>query len=507
MKILTARQLRQADAYTIGHEPIASVDLMERAARACAEEIKRMGLYDRAFVIFCGTGNNGGDGLALANLLPQAEVCIVPLGGKRSPDSETNLVRTRKNGIRVSEISSLTYLSAIRLPEQCVLVDAIFGTGLSRPPGELAAAVIGFINRAGRTTIAIDIPSGLFSDEHNIDNENIINAHHTFTFNSPKRTFLLTASGNYAGIIHVLDIGLDKAFIDSLPASEYYTDAAAIRQIYRPRKKFSHKGTYGHALIVAGSYGKGGAGMLAAKACLRAGAGLVTAHLPRCNYTAMQSALPEVMVQADADERVITGPVQSEGYAVIAAGPGLGTDIRTQEMLKLLLQHAGAPLVLDADALNILSENKSWLSLLPEESILTPHPGEFSRLEGKSGSDLEQLRLQVEFSQRYKVYVALKGAHTRVSAPDGRVYYNSTGNPGMATAGSGDALTGVIAALRAQGYTALDSAVMGVYLHGLAGDIAARKKSEESMISGDLVECLADAFKSVREDLPGIPFA
>lgn len=496
MKILSAEQIRQADAYTIKHEPVTSAGLMMRAAKACYGWICANGKENKNFLVFCGTGNNGGDGLALAGLMAHAEVAVIGYSEKRSPDFVHYFNQCKERGVKITEIGSAADLASVKTTG-AIIVDCLFGTGLKRPADGLAADAIDLINRSGCEVISIDVPSGLPCDELPVARVAVVKAAHTLTFQCPKRSFMLPSSGKYCGKVHVLDIGLDQKFIASLPSKDHFIDRDEIKKRYRPREKFSHKGTFGHALIVAGSYGKAGASVLAAKACLRAGAGLVTIHMPKCNYTVVQAALPEAMAEVDEGEYHIIRAVKTEKYDVVGVGPGLGTHEDTQNMLKVLIQNSSVPLVLDADALNILSENKTWLPFLPADSILTPHPKEFERLAGKSSDDMERYRLQKNFSVKHGVFVVLKGAHTCTSTPSGEMYFNSTGNPGMATAGSGDVLTGIITSLVAQEYSSLDSAVFGVYLHGLAGDIASLKLSEETMIAGDIIECLGEGYKDL----------
>lgn len=527
MKILSSEEIRKADAYTLEHEPIKSINLMERAAEACVKWLissssllpfaerrspsilahKKKGLKP-SVKIFCGVGNNGGDGLAIARLLAQkkfsVEVFIIRYSEKCSDDFLINEKRLKK----VKSVKVYTITSAQQLPSYIVhrtsyiLIDAIFGSGLNKPVQGLAEEVINLINKSGCPVISIDIPSGLFCENNPSDkNKAVVQATHTLTFQAPKLAFMFPENEKYIGDFTVLDIGLDEEFIFSLPSKNYLVTARDARFLLRPRSKFSHKGTYGHALIVAGSYGKMGACVLTSRACLSAGAGLVTVHIPKCGYDILQTANPEVMVETDASEKIISGIIRIEKYSVVGAGPGIGTETETQNALKVLIQNASCPLVLDADALNILAENKTWISFLPKNSILTPHPGEFKRLIGETITDYERHQLQKEFSLKHTVYVVLKGAHTCVSCPDGSMYFNSTGNPGMATAGSGDVLLGIITGLIAQGYGSKQACVLGVYLHGLAGDIAVKHQSEETIIARNIIECLGEAFTSLRSDV------
>ena len=514
MKILSSEEIRKADAYTIQHEPIKSINLMERAAEACVKWITSSklsplslgrGAGGEVIKVFCGLGNNGGDGLAIARLLAQKkfsiEVFIIRYSEKCSDDFLTNEKRLKKiKGTKVYTITSAQQLSSYLVPHApYLLIDAIFGSGLNKPVEGLAAEVIKSINKSGCPVISIDIPSGLFCEDNPPEkNKVVIRATHTLTFQAPKLAFMFPENGRYIGGFTVLDIGLDEEFIFSLPSKNYLVTAQDARFLLKPRGKFSHKGTFGHALIAAGSYGKMGACVLSSRACLSAGAGLVTVHIPKCGYAILQTANPEVMVETDFYEKIIGDTIRLEKYSVIGIGPGIGTELETQNVLKVVIQNFSAPLVLDADALNILAENKTWLAFLPKNSILTPHPGEFKRLVGDADTDYGRYQLQKEFSIKHNVYVVLKGAHTCVSCPDGKMYFNSTGNPGMATAGSGDVLLGIITGLVAQGYDSKKACVLGVYLHGLAGDIAAKQYSEESLIARNIIEFLGESFISLK---------
>ena len=522
MKILTAEETRKADAYTIAHEPVKSIDLMERAAKACVSwltsAVSPLSLDNRAkgegwerssgvggeVRIFCGMGNNGGDGLAIARLLAakkfKVEVYIIRYSDKCSPDFLINEKRLKKvKGVKIHNIASAAgFPLTINHQPLTIVVDCLFGSGLNKPVEGLAAEAVKLINRSGCPVVSIDIPSGLFADTHSLSKDAaIVRANHTLSFESPKLAFMFPENGEYVGGFTVLDIGLLEGFIAGLPSKNYFVRDIEARFLHKKRSRFGHKGTYGHALIVAGGYGKMGAAVLAGRACLSAGAGLVTAHIPKCGYEIIQTANPEVMVQTDSEEKSISDNIKIEKYNAIGIGPGIGMEKETQNALKVLIQNASIPLVLDADALNILSENKTWLSFLPPNCILTPHPGEFKRLAGQADNDFERLQLQKEFSIKHRVYLVLKGAQTCITCPDGDVYFNSTGNPGMATAGSGDVLTGIITGLLAQGYDSKKAAVLGVYLHGLAGDMAAARFSEESLISGNIIKFLGEAYKSL----------
>lgn len=496
MKILTADQLRAADAYTIEHEPIASIDLMERAATTLFNWIMKHYKRPRRFAIFCGQGNNGGDGLVLARLLQETwhevNVYVVVFAEQGSSDFELNRERTKQLEIPIQALQNREPLPALATEE--VVIDAIFGTGLNRPAGGHVAKVIGHINDSGCEVIAVDTPSGLMTDGPMVPAGPVVKARYTLTFQAPKLAFVLPEWGQYVGRWEVLKIGLYASFIKELKTKHFVISDAIIQQLLRPRYKFSHKGTYGHALLVAGQFGMMGAALLSAKATLRSGVGLLTAHVPQAGLNILQQALPEAIVSADEDEHIITNVQLQAAHRCIEVGPGIGTHARTAQALKLLIQNAKVPLVLDADALNILSENKTWLAFLPKGSVLTPHPKELGRLIGSAAHDYDRLDKVKTFAIKHQVYVLIKGAHTAVVCPDGEIYFNNTGNPGMATAGSGDVLCGVITALIAQGYSSFHACLLGVYVHGAAGDLAAAQLGMAGLIASDIVETLPAAF-------------
>ena len=502
MKILTAQQIREADQYTIQHEPIKSINLMERAAGKCSEWLYQKFRADhKTFKIFCGPGNNGGDGLAIARLAIESyskvQVYIIRGYEKYSHDFLGNEERLKKEHKSVlHSIRSMKDFPA--LSKNDIIIDAIFGTGLSKPVEGLAAEVIDKINKSKATVVAIDMPSGLFADMASSPHSSIIHARYTLSFECLKLAFLFPENYAYTGELEILPIGLDQKFISSLDTNKTYLSHEFVKSLLIERKKGDHKGTHGHALLIAGGYGKMGAAILASRACMRAGAGLLTTHVPQCGYKIMQTAFPEAMVQTDEDEKYFSDEIKTETYNAVGIGPGLSTKEKTKKALKKFLQHNKKPLVIDADGINMLGENKEWLNLVPEQSIFTPHPKEFERLTYEAADDFERHQMQLDFAMTYKVYVILKGANTCIACPDGSVYFNSTGNPGMGTAGSGDVLTGILTGLIAQGYSALNACILGVYIHGLAGDIAAKRRSIHSIIASDIIEVLPAAYKELE---------
>ena len=500
MKILSALQNREADAYTIAHEPIPSIDLMERAATKCFAWIQQNIGRNKSFKIFCGTGNNGGDGLVIARLMAgkniKVEIYILRINTNQTEDFTANLKRlTKLKKAQINDITSVEDIPSIL--ESDIVIDAIFGSGLSRPVKDgIAADLIKTINKSAALTVAIDIPSGLFGDDNTNNNGEIIHATHTLTFQFPKLAFMYGSNESYVGKWQLIPIGIHPTFIKDIITSNYYLELDDCR-LLKTRNNFSHKGIYGHALLVCGSFGKMGAAVLSAKACISSGVGLLTVHTPQCGYNILQTAIPEAMCSIDTEQGVFSDNINISSYSAIGVGSGIGTDERTQRALKLLIQNSGNPLVFDADAINILAENKTWISFVPHGSIFTPHPKEFERLVGKSSNETERQQMQIAFSKKHGVYIVLKGANTCISTPTSVCYFNSTGNPGMATAGSGDVLTGILTALLAQGYTPLETCLIGVYVHGLAGDLAAKNYGFEATTASRIIEMLGKAFKKL----------
>ena len=498
MKIFTCSQIRDLDKYTIENEPVSSIDLMERAARKLFEWFARH--FDRTHrvLIFAGPGNNGADGLALGRLLAasdyRVEIFFLNYNEKRSEDWTINFNRLK-------DFSNLNYFE-LKNEDQFplvfnndVIVDAVFGSGLNKPLEGFHALIVNRINSAGCKVISVDMPSGMFGEDNSTNIAgNIIRASYTVTFQVPKISFFFPENEKYTGRWEIVQIGLHPVALRETRTPYHFLEAKDIEQILVKRSRFSHKGTFGHGLLVAGSYGKMGAAVLSCKAALRTGIGLITCHVPSSGNDIMQISTPEAMVNADDSVYLITSVTETEKYSAIGIGPGIGTDELTQKALGNLIKRNKKPLVIDADAINILALNKDWLNYLPDNTILTPHPKELERLAGTSENSFKRLEMQIDFSVRFKCIVVLKGAYTSISMPDGRVFFNSTGNPGMSTAGSGDVLTGILLSLIAQGYSPENASVAGVYLHGLAGDICSEKTGYESLIASDIIDNIANSF-------------
>ncbi len=504
MKILSAKQVKEADAFTIKNEPIKSIDLMERASLACFDWIISRFDKDKPFVVFAGIGNNGGDGLAIARMLAEKGysvlVYLVQYSRSFSKDFSINLERVKRNkAVIIETLTDTKYnLDKEKLCKSTV-IDAIFGSGLNRAAKGLALKVINDINVSLTEVISIDIPSGLYADENSAnDFAGVVKATSTLSLELPKLSYMFSEHAALIGDFFIIPIGLDHSYIETLDSPFFYINQTDIKVRLQPRLPFSHKGSYGHSLLIAGSYGMMGAAALACRSCLRSGAGLVTAMVPGCGYEIMQSSVPEVMVMTGDEVNFLSGQVELEKYTSYGIGPGIGQHPRTLLLLKAVLIAAKGSLVIDADGINLMAKDKSLLKYVPENSVLTPHPGEFDRLVGKSESGYERMVKQLKFSKEHKVVVVLKGKHTSISTPDGHCYFNSSGNPGMATAGSGDVLTGLITGLLAQGYQPLDASIIAVYIHGLAGDIVAGEVGEQGMIAGDIIENIGNAFRIIE---------
>jgi NAD(P)H-hydrate epimerase len=501
MKIFSAEQIKAWDAYTIEKEPVSSFDLMNRASQTFVNWLTQQ--YpdsSRKILVIAGTGNNGGDGLATARMLDQAQypakVVVCDFGTAHSEDFQ-------KQDAAISSHSPVKPRFAFNFeafqemvqaePKNTLIIDALFGTGLNRPLDSDWAKVIQWLNQKKYEMVSIDLPSGLFAD--NLPpNPMAIHAKQTFSFQCPKLAFFLPENDEYVGEWQIGDIDLHPKYEKTTPTPFHFLIANEAAAMLKKRRKFSHKGNFGHVLLVAGSWGKMGAAILASRACLRAGAGLLTVHTPRCGNHILQNSVPEAMTSADRKAKYWTELPDLSPFSSIGIGPGIGKMPETAEVLMQLLTTVRVPLVLDADALNILAENPSLFGKLPADTVLTPHPKEFERLFGRTANSLQRIELQREKAQQHQLVIVLKGAYSTIATPDGECWFNSSGNPGMATGGSGDVLTGIITALLAQGYSSKEAALLGVYLHGLSGDIAAQKRSEEAMIAGDLIEYLGAAY-------------
>jgi ADP-dependent NAD(P)H-hydrate dehydratase / NAD(P)H-hydrate epimerase len=501
MKLLSTQQIKAWDNYTIQNEPIASIDLMERASEVFTHWFSALYDSENTVYVFCGTGNNGGDGLAIARLLHHSffnvKVFICTVSNAESDDFKINLSRLP---IRSEILRGYLHEDDIfpTIEKKAIIIDAVLGSGLSRPVTGYWASFFEYLNESNNDIVSVDIPSGLFADKTLKNTEGVaIEAKHVLSFEIPKLSFLMPENQYVIQSFSYKSIGLKQDFLENIDSNNIYITSDFIKSLLKKRAKFSHKGSHGHALLVVGSFGMAGAAVLAARACMRSGVGLLTVHTPQCNRLILQTTIPEAMVRTDADEYAISQNNDVISYEAIGIGSGIGKAGRTASALKNYLSQTTFPMVIDADALNLIADNPEMLPLIPKHSILTPHPKEFERLFGKTKDDFERLELLRNKAKSLKINILLKGAHTIVSNTEGVCHFNSTGNAGMATAGSGDVLTGIITGLLAQDYEPTNAAILGVYLHGLAGDLAAEKVGQEALIASDIIEHLGLAFKKI----------
>ncbi|MCD7971444.1 MAG: NAD(P)H-hydrate dehydratase [Candidatus Azobacteroides sp.] len=505
MKFFKTANIKQLDRYTIENEPISSIDLMERAAMKLRETIVSLFPEKKSIYIFAGQGNNGGDALALARLLIEEGYEVYTY--LCNPTKKLSL-DCKKNKERLLEIADIHFTEIVNefippvLKEEDVVIDGLFGSGLNKALEGGFAALVRYINSSPAQVISIDIPSGLFGEKNITSNieQIIIKADITLTFQFPKLAFLFSENEKYTGDVKVLDIGIHPEAIKKTPTDLFLLQKNEVKGIIKKREKFSHKGNYGHGLLFSGSFGKMGAAVLSATAAMRSGIGLLTAHVPECGKTILQTAIPEAMLNVDSFyENIATLPDLTH-YSAFGVGPGIGTSAHTSTFLESLLSSVkNKPVILDADALNIISTWPIIGNAFPKNCIITPHPKEFDRLAGNSENSYQRFIKAQSFAKKYQIYVVLKGAYTAILCPTGEAYFNTTGNPGMATAGSGDVLTGILLSLVCQGYTLKEAAILGVYLHGLAGDIAAAEISQESMIARDIIGHLGKAFCELKK--------
>lgn len=500
MKIFASHQIRDLDNYTITHEPIESINLMERAAKAIVRAITSKWQAATPVVVFAGPGNNGGDALAVARLLAElgyrVQAFLFNISGKLSTDCEINKKRI-EDCKKIDAFTEVTQeFDPPQLQRDMLVIDGLFGSGLSKPLAGGFASLVKYINASPAQVISIDVPSGLMTEDNTYNvRANIIRANYTLTLQQPKLSFFFAENQTFIGQLEILDIKLSAEGMEQIETDFSTIEREEIQQMMLPRSAFAHKGTMGHALLVAGSYGMGGAAILAAKACLRSGVGKVTVHCPKRNNMILQMTVPEAVIQLDQEETTFTEPVETEDFNAMGIGPGLGTNEQTAIALIAQLRRTQCSIVADADALNILANHRAWLQQLPKNIIMTPHVKEFDRLAGQSSDSYERLTKAINMAKKMHSYIILKGHHTAICMPDGKVKFNTTGNAGMATAGSGDVLTGILTALLARGYRNANACMVAVYLHGLAGDLAAEDLGMESVTASDIIHYLPAAFK------------
>lgn len=506
MLVPTSRQIKELDTATIQARNITSEQLMEEAARAAASFIfSHFKDRERHVAIFAGPGNNGGDGLALARIISNRgyshiSVYLFNTNSYLSEDCKANAKRLREECADVSLTEVVQQFEAPQLTPDTLIIDALFGTGINKPLGGGYAALVKFINSTHCEVVSLDIPSGLMCEDNTYNSSStIIRATYTLTVGLPKLALLLADNQYFAGEVFLLDIGIDTECSEASAINCQLTEPSDIRALLKPRPAFGHKGTFGDALLIAGRYGMAGAAILAARACLRSGVGKVTIHTPTLNNDILQTAIPEAVLLHDDDERIFTSPTDPDRFQAMAIGPGLGTDKRTAIAFIEQVSHTVTPLIIDADAINILGGHRGWIGQVPQGAIFTPHPGEMRRLGICNADSFSTLSEAVNMAKQHAFYIVLKGHYTAICTPEGKVFFNPTGNSGMATAGSGDVLTGILLALCAQKYTALNACLLGVYLHGLAGDMAAQELGERSLTASDIIDFLPKAFSSLAK--------
>ncbi|MFN8416382.1 MAG: NAD(P)H-hydrate dehydratase [Cytophagaceae bacterium] len=495
--LLNATQIKAHDVVTIMEQNISSWDLMERASHALTEKILSLYSTRQEYWIFCGSGNNGGDGLAIARMLHEKGVRVQTLLIKPydlSDDCVQNLVRLQSM-MAVPEIHFLKEMPEI--PHGVVLIDAMFGVGLNRPVEGLHSDVIRLMNKSENDIVSIDVPSGMYIDKES-DSKFIVKATHTLTIQYLKKGLMMASNAEYMGEVHVLDIGLSESFYATVETNQFLLDEKLAKSLVKSRSRFGHKGTFGKALLMVGSAQYPGAALLTTKACLRSGVGYVKAHIPSFLAGSLVAYAPEVILSRDPHVAEISEVPDFSGYHAVGIGPGIGLGNAASDTFKRLLDMIEIPLVVDASALHIISQHTDWYPLLDEGTIITPHPLEFDRLIGTTcTSDWERLEKAQQFARERKVIVVLKGAYTAViDYQTGNIYFNTSGNSGMGTAGSGDVLTGILTGLLAQGYSPLDAARLGVYMHGYAGDEAAKCYGPAGLTAGDIADATGSFLKN-----------
>jgi len=471
LPLLTSAQIREADAYTIAHEPIVSIDLMERASKAFVGWfINHFPDNKQSITVYCGTGNNGGDGLAIARMLDDhhyksLNIKIARFSAKATDDFNANLKRIQQTTVPLSTINPGECLP---VEESEVLIVALLGTGLNKPLEGDFKRLVNYINSLQKTVVSVDVPAGLFSDGEIPPDAVVLKSDLVITFQAPKINFLLPESGPYIKWWEAVNIGIDEKFIRSLDSPYQAVEEIDIRKILKPRRRFSNKGTYGHSLIIAGQPQTMGAALLSASACAYAGAGLTTACVPQSGLAALNCYMPEIMAILREGNKI--PEISWENFNSIAIGPGLGKEKDALALLTDVLVNYEKPVVFDADALNLLSAHRELWPKIPVNSILTPHMKEFDRLFGEQENWWQRMQTGIKQAKEHQLYVLLKNDYTLVITPQGKVYFNTTSNPAMASGGMGDVLTGILASLLAQGYSSEEACIIGAYVHGKAGD-------------------------------------
>lgn len=502
MKIFLTEKIRQLDSETIRMEGIGSYELMDRAADAIYKKLRLSFTKNDRILVIAGPGNNGGDALAVARLLISSghKVCTLLCHFKKELSEDAVLQYERLKKTTGAVIIHPPSVNELNLTETFdFILDGLFGSGLNRQLEGEYAELVKWINNQQKSVISIDIPSGLFGENNTENHGPVVISDYVIGLQFPKLAFLMPENQKYIKKWDIADIGLNPEAIEECETGFYITSTGYVNSILRSRNKFSHKGDFGRGLLIAGSKGMAGAAVLAAKGALRSGIGLLTLRVPDDIYTVVQTSVPEAMASTYNDDMFWDETTSEKTWTAIGIGPGLGLSDNKKDSLKKLLCSGIEKVVIDADAINILAEDRTLLVLLHKGCILTPHPGEFDKLTGKkNASGYDRIEEAVKFAIKYNVNIVLKGAYTACINPEGICRFNSTGNPGMATGGCGDVLTGIILALLCQGYSCEESGILGSYLHGLSADLTLQKQSYESLVAGDIPNHLGKAFNTVR---------
>ncbi|MFD0931182.1 NAD(P)H-hydrate dehydratase [Psychroflexus salinarum] len=502
MKILSASQLADLDSFSCKEQRISSWELMERAAGLAYEEISSsLESTSQMIKVLAGPGNNGGDGLAIAYFLARdgfdVEVYLVNFTSSRSDDNQKNLVRLKNQSkCKIEDIDEDSKVPSFNSND--IIIDSIFGVGLNRPMPEFVQKLIKSVNKHSFKTIAIDIPSGMYMDKSINEDEQVFKSDLTLTFQTPKLSFYLPDYSDFIGEVKIIDIGLSQKRLSEISSEFTFVDLNFTKTLYQLRSRFSHKGTYGHAVLIGGSRLMLGSVILSSKSCMRSGVGKTSVLMPSRGYSALIQHLPEAMIIENTSEEFISYKKLDFNADAIGIGVGIGTSKDALKALSNWLENSKQPLVIDADALNLIAEHKALQRQIPKKSILTPHPGELRRLIGSWKDDFEKLEKIKNFSTKHDVIILGKDAFS-LCVYKNKVFVNSTGNSGMATAGSGDVLTGLVTGLLAQGYSSLNAATIGMFLHGMAGDLAAKETSQESLIASDITNHLGYSFSKLKD--------
>ncbi len=491
LPLLTSSDIRRADAWTIENEPVLSVDLMERASRAFVGWfLNHFPDKQTTITVYAGTGNNGGDGLAIARMLHHHQykninVRIARFSDKSTADFDVNLQRLQQCDITINEL-----YPGVDFPvdDSEVIVDALLGSGLNKPLHTDFKRLVDYINVLGRLVVAVDVPTGFFTDGEIPADATVLHADLAITFQQARINFLLPEAKHYVKCWEAVNIGISEQFAKSLNSPYHYVEQKDIREILKPRKPFSNKGTYGHVLVIAGEPQTMGAALLSSAAATYAGAGLTTACIPASGLTALNSFMPELMAIVREGDTLPT--ISWDKYGTVAFGPGLGTHDNALELFSYLLTNYTKPVLIDADGLNLLAKNSTLWPSIPQGSILTPHMKEFDRLFGEHNSWWARLQTAKREATERKLYIVLKNDYTITATPEGMLYFNSTSNAAMATGGMGDVLTGIIASLLAQGYSPEQACLAGVFIHGKAGDELALPNKLNVVMPGQLARQL-----------------